>query len=171
MKDRIAAAVRDTLYEELREDITDALDSEDTEEALEQLRDILEDKISERLEKTVREIIEPEQTQFTDVVDFVTNFLTRMYPYTSVREKEIRWTKYWWNHEEAVARLSALWLRYEQLRKAEPSTYVETFLRVHGDYHMGVLMKPGGVFDDSRREDLKSIPLPTAPIPNQKAGK
>lgn len=97
---------------------------------------------------------------YGSVYEFVEQFVAVMYPTTSTRVKDVRWSRQWWRHEEAVTRLGAMWHRFEQLRKEEPGTYVETFLRTCGDYHMGVLQRPGGVFEDCRREDTPSVPLP-----------
>ena len=108
------------------------------------------------------------ETQFSSVYEFVDNFLVVMYPTTQVRADDVRWTSRWWAHPEAVMRLTALWMRYEQLRQAEPATYIETFLRGHGDYHMARLMAPEGVFDDCRRMDMPSLPLKSDPVNGEK---
>ncbi|AGG66196.1 DUF4913 domain-containing protein [Corynebacterium callunae] len=108
------------------------------------------------------------EPQFASVFEFVDDWLLHVYPYTQARERDVKWTPFWWSHPEAVLRLTSLWQRFENLRVAEPATYLETFLRVHADYHMRVLMADEGVFDDSRREDTPSIPLPSAPIPEKK---
>lgn len=99
---------------------------------------------------------------YPTVYHFVEEFIAVMYP--SANERDARWAPYWFRHKEAVARLTALWHRFEQLREEEPATYVETFLRVHGDYHMGVLQRSGGVFDECRREDTPSKPLRCMPL-------
>lgn len=106
-----------------------------------------------------------DDTMFSSVYDFFDEFLAVAYPYTAMRAQQLRWTKRWWAHPEAVMRLTALWHRFEYLVKHEPATYLETFLRVHSDYHMRVLMAPDGIFDDSKREDVESLPLPTEPMP------
>ncbi|WP_055122071.1 DUF4913 domain-containing protein [Corynebacterium oculi] len=99
---------------------------------------------------------------YPTVYHFVEEFIAVMYP--SVAGGDTRWAPQWWKHKEAVTRLTALWKRFEQLRLEEPGTYVETFLRVHGDYHMGVLQRPGGVFSECEREDTPSMPLRCAPL-------
>ena len=70
-----------------------------------------------------------------------------------------------------MARLEALWLRFESLRQDEPATYMETFFRVHADYHMRVLMGENSVMQDCRREDTPTISLPTSPVENEKQEK
>ena len=79
-----------------------------------------------------------------------------------------KWSAHWWAHPEAVARLDSLWRRYEFLRVDEPATFLETFLRNHADYHMRQLMADSSVFADCRREDTPTIPLPSAPMKDQK---
>ena len=110
------------------------------------------------------------EPQFKSVYEFVDRFLVTAYPTTAVRADDVRWTGRWWAHPEAVLRLSALWMRYEQLRQAEPATYIETFLRNHGDYHMAKLMAPEGAFDDCRRVDTPSVPLKSSPVDSEKEG-
>lgn len=111
---------------------------------------------------------EPVETQFQSVYEFVDRLLAPLYATTDIRISEVNWARRWWAHPEVVARLDGLWRRYEQLRTDEPATFMETFLRGHADYHMRQIMKPGGVFEDSKREDTPSVPLPTDPIPTKK---
>lgn len=118
--------------------------------------------------KTGLESKPPAEPQFASVFEFVDDWLLKVYPYTQARERSVKWTPFWWSHPEAVLRLTGLWQRFENLRVSEPATYLETFLRVHADYHMRFLMADEGIFDDSRREDTPSIPLPSAPIPEMK---
>lgn len=99
--------------------------------------------------------------EYPTVYHFVEEFLAVMYP--SADERDARWAPYWFRHREAMTRLEALWKRYEQLRVEEPTTYMETFLRVHGDYHMEVLQRPDGVFAQCGREDTPSVPLRCMP--------
>lgn len=146
-----------------------------TSERLAQIKDDLEESpdfeqaalksVEKSVEKFFKKLETKEpQPQFNNVVEFVEKFLSKLYPYTEDRERDVKWTRYWWKHQEAVFRLTGLWHRYEQLRINEPSTYTETFLRVYADYHMRQLMAVDGVFDSCRREDSPSIPLPTEPL-------
>ena len=108
------------------------------------------------------EKLDPKAFQYKSVFEFVDKFLVVMYPTTNNRMKNIAWSPQWWNHHEVVARLNALWKRYEYLRAKEPNTALETFLHVHSDYHMRQIMKEDGVFADCKREDVPSCPLPVA---------
>ncbi|WP_151550192.1 MULTISPECIES: DUF4913 domain-containing protein [Corynebacterium] len=105
------------------------------------------------------EVVEP---LFPDVYTFVSDFLSHIYPAVAHRQREVNWNSKWWSYEHAVIRLEALWQRFEQLRRDEPATYLETFLRVHADYHMNQLMAEQGVFADTKRQDFPAHPLECA---------
>ncbi|HAT6526225.1 TPA: DUF4913 domain-containing protein [Corynebacterium striatum] len=106
------------------------------------------------------EKMDPKDFHYKNVFEFVDKFLVVMYPTTGNRLARVAWSPCWWKHAEVVARFDALWKRYEYLRAKEPDTALETFLRVHGDYHMRQIMKDDGVFADCKREDIPSVPLP-----------
>lgn len=165
MKQRIATKVEEAIFDELsplfRKALIESVRSVVSDEAL---QDAVIAEARTAAEATAREMLEKPETHFASVYDFVNDFLVQMYPYAPSRERDVRWTARWWAYPEAVARLSALWYRFEQLKKAEPATYLETFLRVHADYHMRVLMTEGGVFDSVRRTGEASIPLPSDPL-------
>ncbi len=58
---------------------------------------------------------------------------------------EYRWCRQWWQHAEAITRLTALWHSWEALR-LEPGTGMATWLRDHLDHHLIVLLGRGGPF-------------------------
>ncbi len=58
---------------------------------------------------------------------------------------EYRWCLQWWQHAEAITRLTALWHSWEALR-LEPGTGMATGLRDHLDHHLTVLLGRGGPF-------------------------
>ena len=58
---------------------------------------------------------------------------------------EYRWCRQWWQHAEAITRLTALWHSWEALR-LEPGTGMATWLRDHLDHHLTVLLGRGGPF-------------------------
>jgi len=58
---------------------------------------------------------------------------------------EYRWCLQWWQHAEAITRLTALWHSWEALR-LEPGTGMATWLRDHLDHHLTVLLGRGGPF-------------------------
>lgn len=101
--------------------------------------------------------------KFPDVYSFVSDFLRHCYPVAEHRLSELNWSKNWWQYPHAVLRLEGLWRRFEQLRRDEPETYIETFLRSHADYHMAQLMADGGMLSDAKRRDIQPLPLPHHP--------
>ncbi|MBZ8176207.1 DUF4913 domain-containing protein [Corynebacterium sp. 3HC-13] len=117
--------------------------------------------LNEDIDDQVDEIAEYEP-EFSSWMEFAEKFLLRMYPCTFSGLKDARWNKYWWRHFHAYTRIAALWRRYEQLRRDEPDTFLETFLRHHGDYHMDRLMREGDFFSHTMRKDQESYPLETA---------
>ncbi|MCF4006130.1 DUF4913 domain-containing protein [Corynebacterium uropygiale] len=98
---------------------------------------------------------------FPDVYSFVEDFLLGLYPTTLADQKQVNWNKWWYKHEFAIARLTALWMRYEQLRVEDPQAHLETFLRVHADYHMKWLMTDGEFFSRTKRTNQDACPLPS----------
>ncbi|WP_311348255.1 DUF4913 domain-containing protein [Corynebacterium durum] len=102
--------------------------------------------------------------QFATVYEFVDTVIRPLYAVSGNRIREVAWSKMWWSHSEAMFRLHFLWQRYEAQRIAEPATFGETWLRMHGDYHMRYLMQEGGVFFDCKHREQNSVPLPTTPM-------
>jgi hypothetical protein len=58
---------------------------------------------------------------------------------------EYRWCRQWWQHAEAITRLTALWHSWEALR-LEPGTGMAIWLRDHLDHQLSVLLGRGGPF-------------------------
>lgn len=116
-----------------------------------------------------KEKMDPRDFRYKNVYEFVDKFLVVMYPTTDNRLTRVAWSPFWWKHTEVVSRLDALWKRYEYLLATEPDTALETFFRVHGDYHMRHIMKDDGVFADCKREDIPSVPLPVQTAKRKKS--
>lgn len=104
--------------------------------------------------------------RFPTMYEFVDEIILPYYGTSSARVSSVNWSKKWWAHPEVVARLEALWLRFEALRQEEPATFMETFFRVHADYHMRHLMGESSVLQDCRRDDTHTVPLATSPVEN-----
>ena len=111
------------------------------------------------------------EMKYASVYEFVDAVILPYYGVSAARIKSVNWSDRWWAHSEVVARLEGLWLRFESLRQDEPATYMETFFRVHADYHMRVLMGENSVMQDCRREDTPTISLPTSPVENEEQEK
>ena len=58
---------------------------------------------------------------------------------------EYRWCAQWWQHAEAITRLTALWHAWETLR-LQPGTGMASWLRDHLDHHLPLLLGRGGPF-------------------------
>jgi Domain of unknown function (DUF4913) len=58
---------------------------------------------------------------------------------------EYRWCREWWQHAEAITRLTALWHSWEALR-LQPGTGMASWLRDHLDHQLPVLMGRSGPF-------------------------
>ena len=58
---------------------------------------------------------------------------------------EYRWCAQWWQHAEAITRLTALWHAWEALR-LQPGTGMAAWLRDHLDHQLPVLLGRGGPF-------------------------
>lgn len=58
---------------------------------------------------------EPENI-YPDVVPFVADYIGPLYARTWAAGRELHWCDQWWNHPEAVVRLTALWLSWEGAR-------------------------------------------------------
>jgi len=58
----------------------------------------------------------------------------------------IRWCRRWWEHTDAVERLTALYLAYAQLSTEESATWLSVYLRDHLDPHLATLTSPYGPF-------------------------
>lgn len=56
-----------------------------------------------------------------------------------------RWCSHWWEHPEAVTRLSAVWEAFEVMR-LEPPPSLSTWIKDHLDAHMAALTALHGVF-------------------------
>lgn len=113
---------------------------------------------------------EPEETEpplyYGSVDEFVREYLIGAYRRPLSPGQRV-WAAKWWEYDEAVIRLDALWRAWEKLRQ-DPSTGMSVWWRDHADHHMGVLFSPDGPFAgvkmDPASADQKGVPLPyTAP--------
>lgn len=77
------------------------------------------------------------------------------------------WAAKWWEHDEAVIRLEALWRAWEHLRQ-DPGLGMSLWWRDHADHHMPILFSPDGPFArcTSELDQCKpGDPLPYLPPP------
>ncbi|MCH0542660.1 DUF4913 domain-containing protein [Streptomyces sp. MUM 203J] len=103
---------------------------------------------------------------FADVFAFVEEYLARMVR-RRINGSSATWCPRWWAHPEAGARLSALWLAWEQLRH-DSGLGLSTWWLHHADPHLRVLMDPDtGPFAACSPKDGHTLypfdPLPLEP--------
>jgi hypothetical protein len=58
---------------------------------------------------------------------------------------EFRWCGQWWQHGEAISRLTCLWHAWEVLR-LQPGTGIAAWYRDHLDHQLPILMGARGPF-------------------------
>lgn len=75
-----------------------------------------------------------------------------------------RWAADWWNNDEALQRLEAIWRAWEASR--HDSAYgISTWWLNHADPHMNALLATDGPFTASSDENQPGEPLPYQPPP------
>lgn len=109
----------------------------------------------------------PPLLYYGSVDEFVRVYLRHMYR-RPINGRQRRWAASWWQYPEAVARLEALWLSWEELRRSGPLG-ASVWWKDHADYHMAMLMDSDGPFYDAADGDdnrtSAGAPLPYARPP------
>lgn len=75
-----------------------------------------------------------------------------------------RWRADWWNYDEALQRIEALWRGWEVSRR-DPGLGISTWWINHADPQMNALLAVDGCFAASSDENLAGEPLPYAKPP------
>ena len=90
------------------------------------------------------EPVEEPTLYFGSVDEFVREYLVNAY---RRRVDGVRscWAARWWEYDEVVIRLEALWRSWEELRQ-DPTTGMSVWWRDHADHHMNVLLSSDGPF-------------------------
>lgn len=104
--------------------------------------------------------------QFGSCEEWVNSWLLPMWT-RPLGHDSLTWCPQWWRHPEAVARLTALWLAWEQLR-LEPGTAMSVWWRDHADHHLPVLLGAQNIFKGCTPERHTQYPvdqLPSDPAP------
>jgi hypothetical protein len=95
------------------------------------------------------------------VEDWVADYFVPMFRRTL--GGEFRWCAQWWQHGEAISRLSALWHAWETLR-LQPGTGIATWYRDHLDHQLPILMGARGPFyqcsETAHREPHQASVMP-----------
>jgi hypothetical protein len=106
---------------------------------------------------------EPPKPEYSRVEDWVTDYFTPMFRRTL--GGEFRWCAQWWEHGEAISRLTALWHAWEALR-LQPGTGMSAWYSAHLDHHLPVLLGARGPFyqcsEDRHRDphQARCVPAP-----------
>ena len=105
---------------------------------------------------------------YGSVDEFLREYLRNVYR-RKIDGNHTVWAARWWEYDEAVIRLEALWRAWEWLRR-EPAMGMSVWWRDHADHHMSVLMDPQGPFAaadglDPTNRCNKGEPLPYAAPP------
>lgn len=99
---------------------------------------------------------------YGSVDEFVREYLRNVYR-RRIDGRHRCWAGRWWEHDEAVIRLEALWRSWEHLRQ-DAATGMSVWWRDHADHHMAVLMDPDGPFatatEGEENTSKKGAPLP-----------
>ncbi len=95
--------------------------------------------------------------------DFVGDYLLPMFTRPTLGGRWL-WCPHWWEHSEAVSRLTALWHAWEALRD-QPGTALGSWYREHLDHHLPILMGPDGPFRDCANGHYTPDPVSAAPYP------
>lgn len=109
------------------------------------------------------DLAEVEPTLYYGSVDeFVREYLRNVYR-RKIDGTHRVWAARFWEYDEALIRIEALWRAWEQLR-LDAGTGMSTWWRDHADHHMPVLMDPDGPFSAAPEHDenksKKGAPLP-----------
>jgi len=106
------------------------------------------------------------QLHFGSVDEFVRDYLRHVYK-RRIDGRNRCWAARWWEHDEAVIRLEALWRSWEHLR-LDAATGMSVWWRDHADHHMAALMDPDGPFGAATEDEdtcKRGEPLPYLPPP------
>jgi len=100
---------------------------------------------------------------YTTVEDWVIGYFRPMFRRTL--GGEYRWCAQWWQHGEAISRLSSLWHAWEVLR-LQPGTGIGTWYRDHLDHQLPILLGRSGPFAQcSLDEHIEPRPATAEPPP------
>lgn len=139
------------------EDFAQLLDDVDSDTSLQaKVKQLLEAQLEQMSDELAGE---PELApRFASMYEFV-DFVRAVYAQAEGRRPN--WPAQWYLYPHAIVRLDALWKRFEKHRLEDPACGMEAFLRINGDYHLGVLMRSDGPFFDARSEYVPTADLPS----------
>lgn len=170
----VDAAVKKAVRGEVDAIATEAVAGALTEELVERLREQAQTSAAAAVEEQLSpaepepepeaapEEERPPELVYGSVDEFVREYLRHVYRRATSEQRV--WAARWWEYDEAVIRLEALWRAWEHLR-LDPSTGMSVWWRDHADHHMAVLMDPEGPFAASDRYGDENGADKGAPLP------
>jgi hypothetical protein len=111
---------------------------------------------------------EQESPEIQPLHDSVEAWVTHVYTTTFIRRTgaATRWCAQWWDHPEAIVRLTSLWLTWESARAAEDPHPMADWLWRYLDTLAPVLHSPDGPFSECDPTDhVPGTPMPTQAAP------
>lgn len=123
-----------------------------------------EDMMTDELE-TASDLLADDDPEniYPDVLAFVVNYLAPLYARQWQAGREPRWCARWWEHPEAVVRLTTLWLAWEAAR-LQPGGVLGWFR--DADANMDRLAAERGTFAQCAPDRHRTAPaLLTDPMP------
>ncbi len=93
--------------------------------------------------QTATPVADVPEPVYTALEDWLTGYFLPMFRRTL--GGEYRWCHQWWQHGEAISRLTCLWHAWEVLR-LQPGTGIATWYRDHLDHQLPILMGARGPF-------------------------
>ncbi len=113
---------------------------------------------SPAVDRSGEEVPEP---VYTAVEDWVNGYFLPMFRRTL--GGEFRWCARWWQHGEAISRLTSLWHAWEVLRH-QPGTGIATWYLDHLDHQLPILLGARGPFcqcsESAHRETREATTVP-----------
>ena len=118
------------------------------------------------VEHELLDLAEPPRPYYSTLPEWVQEWLLPLYR-RSISGHHRIWCPEWWRHDEAVARLDALWRAWEHLR-LDPATGLSVWFRDHADHHMSILLDADGPLKgcDGTHSQRPLDPLPHEPPPS-----
>ena len=108
-----------------------------------------------------RQAAEVPEPVYTQLEDWLTGYFLPMFRRTL--GGEYRWCAQWWQHGEAISRLTSLWHAWEVLR-LRPGTGIATWYRDHLDHQLPIIMGARGPFyqcsETAHREPHEAAVVP-----------
>ncbi|WP_051799949.1 DUF4913 domain-containing protein [Catenuloplanes japonicus] len=93
---------------------------------------------------------EPGTPLYGDVESWVDGYFAPMFLHRVTGSTRTRWCTRWWDHAEAIARLTLLWNTWEAARwepAAKPGWWLDL------DHHLPILLSADGPFRNCRQPD------------------